>query len=410
MDFFNLASLLIVLASLFAFMNLKTFKLPTTIGVMLFGLIFSLGLILLQKLGFNLQDKANIILASVHFERALLDGMLSFLLFVGALHINLEDLLKQKGPVLSFASIGLVVSTLIIGYSTYFILPFLGIELSLLYCLIFGALISPTDPIAVLALLKQAKAPKSLETKIAGESLFNDGVGVVLFIILIDLLKSNEAFSVSSLFITFAHEALGGAFIGLITGYIAYRLIMSVDDYKVEILLSLGLVMGGYSLAQYFHCSGPIAMVISGLLIGNQGRRFAMSKKTKEHLDTFWELIDEILNAVLFLLIGLELIVIFDEQSYWLAGLIMIPIVLAARYISIGIPVQLLKRIRSFSPHITRLMTWSGLRGGISIALALSLPEGKERNLILTITYMIVIFSIVVQGLSFSKLLRKSLS
>jgi CPA1 family monovalent cation:H+ antiporter len=406
MNLFEVTSILISFAALFAYANYRYLKLPSTIGIMLISLIFSLLILFAGRIGVPFEDHARNILEQIPFESTLMEVLLSFLLFAGALHVNLDDLKKEKLAIFSFASFGLLFSTFFIGTGAYFFLNLLNINLPFLHCLLFGSLISPTDPIAVLSLMKKNHAPKSLETKIAGESLFNDGVGVVVFIILFQIIYQGADASLGSIFKLFAQEALGGAFIGLGLGYLVFRLLKSIDDYKIEVLITLALVMGGYTLAMSLHSSGPIAMVVAGLLIGNHGKSFAMSKKTALRLDNFWELIDEILNAFLFMFIGLELLVIYPYFSYFLAGLLAIPLTLLSRVISIGVPVLILKRWRQFSPRTIQILTWGGLRGGISIALALSLPAGKEKSIILSITYVIVIFSILVQGLSFPKLLK----
>lgn len=411
MTIINVLALLITLSALLSYINYKYVKLPTTIGLLLISLLMSLAIIAAGKLGFNIEEPARKILAEIDFNQALMNGMLSALLFAGALHVHLDQLAKQKWVIATLASVGVITSTFLIGFAAYIIFPLLGLEIPFIYCLLFGSLISPTDPIAVLGILKTVGAPKSLETKIAGESLFNDGVAVVVFLVILGFVATGQdghttEFSLSAVFMLFMQEAIGGAIFGFITGYIVYKMLSSIDNYQVEVLLTLALVLGGYSLAMYLHISGPIAVVVAGLLIGNTGRRFAMSDKTREHLDTFWELVDEILNAILFVLIGLEVLVLTFAESYLWTGLIMIPVTLLARFIAVGIPIQLMQRTRSFSPRVVRVLTWGGLRGGISIALALSLPAGPEREAILVITYVIVVFSIVVQGLTIGKLIE----
>jgi CPA1 family monovalent cation:H+ antiporter len=304
--------------------------------------------------------------------------------------------------------VGVLISTLLVGSLIWLALGAIGLGLSFIYCLIFGALISPTDPIAVLGLLKTVGAPKSLETKITGESLFNDGIGVVVFLVLLGIATRGET-TVAEVALLFVEEAVGGVVFGLLAGGLAYWMLKQVDNYQVEVLITLALVMGGYALATAIHVSGPIAVVVAGLLIGNQGRLFAMSETTRDHLDTFWELLDEILNAVLFVLIGLELLVLSFKGEYLLAASIAIPIVLLARLVSVGLPIGLMRRTRAFSPWVVTLLTWGGLRGGISVALALSLPTGPERELILAITYVLVVFSILVQGLTIGPLLQRLL-
>ncbi|MCO6459186.1 MAG: sodium:proton antiporter [Pirellulaceae bacterium] len=416
MELFEIAALLLTLSALFSYVNYRWLKLPTTIGLMVIALLFSLALI---GIGFFLpqvEQKADAIIRGIDFNETLMHGMLGLLLFAGALHINLNDLAKQKWLIAALASFGVALSTVLVAGLAWGVFALLGIEVRFIYCLLFGALISPTDPIAVLSILKQAGAPKGLETKIAGESLFNDGVGVVIFLGLWEIATGEHGFDVGHLTVLFFQEAVGGAVLGLVLGWIAFRMLRSVDNYSVEILISLALAVGGYALALAWHLSGPIAMVVAGLLIGNHGRMFAMSPKTCEHLDTFWELSDEILNAVLFVLLGLEAIVLTFTGSYLLAGICLIPCVLLARLISVGVPVSLLRLWQSIHPRAVIILTWGGLRGGISVALALSIPavarDGvavPERELLLAVTYTVVVFSVVVQGLTIGGLLKRLL-
>ncbi len=411
MDILNTLSILITLAALFSYINYRYIKLPTTIGIMLIALIISAGLIIAGKLGLeSLFVYAESILRGIDFHQTLMNGMLSFLLFAGALHVNLKDLAQQKWLVLSLATFGVVVSTFLVGGLTWLVLSAFGLQISYIYCLLFGALISPTDPIAVMGILKQAGAPKSLEVKIAGESLFNDGIGVVIFVVLLGIAVGGTEPTVASVALLFVQEAIGGIVYGLLIGYIAFSMLRTVDNYQVEIMLTLALVMGGYALAHALHLSGPIAMVVAGLLIGNHGRQYAMSEATQFRLDNFWELVDEILNAVLFVIIGLEVLVLAFKMEYILITLAIIPLVLGVRFVSVAFPVKLLSRLRSFSPRVIEIMTWGGLRGGISIALALSLPLGPEREVILAITYLVVAFSILVQGLTVSQVVKGNLS
>lgn len=404
MEILNLAAILITLAALFSYINHRFIGLPNAIGVMVIALLFSLSLIGLGKAGiWTVDEYAARIVGSVDFDETLLHGMLSFLLFAGALHVNLDDLLEQKWVILSLATIGVLISTALIGFLSWGILQLFGISVPLIYCLLFGALISPTDPIAVLATLKSAGVAKSLETKIAGESLFNDGVGVVIFLVLLGTLTAPEEASVSHAIILFAEEAIGGVILGLALGYIGFRMLRSIDNHQVEILITLAMVMGGYALATAIHTSGPIAMVVAGLFIGNRGRKFAMSDSTRRHLDTFWELLDEILNAALFVLIGLEVLALEFTETFIAAGLVAIPLVLLVRGISVGLPITLLRFRREFSPKVVRILVWGGIRGGISVALALSLPPSSYRDLIIGTTYVIVVFSIIVQGLTIAR-------
>jgi CPA1 family monovalent cation:H+ antiporter len=407
MNLFDIIALLITLTAIFSFINYCTLKLPMTIGVMLIGLIMSLGLLALKPLGLDLTIQASAILGAIDFNQTLMHGMLSYLLFAGALHVNLTDLANQKWLIASLATLGVLASTAIIGVLLWFILGLLGIDLPFIYCLVFGALISPTDPIAVLAILRTAHAPKSLETKITGESLFNDGVGVVVFIIISGIAFGGADVTAGSVILFFLEEALGGAVFGFVVGGITYAMLKRVDNYQVEILLTLALVTGGYALAEALHFSAPIAVVVAGLMIGNHGRMLAMSENTREHLDTFWELIDEILNAVLFVLIGLEILVITFDLQLLVAGGLAIVIVLFARFISVGVPVFFIRKFRELTPGVTKILTWGGLRGGISVALALSLPTSAERETILAITYCVVVFSILVQGLTIGKLIKR---
>jgi CPA1 family monovalent cation:H+ antiporter len=386
MSLFEIIAILLTLAALFSYINCRTIKLPTTIGVMLIALLFSLGLIFLGKFFPEIRRWATELLSRVDFDETLLHGMLSFLLFAGALHVNINDLTNQYRIITGLATFGVLTSTFMVGTLTWMLFnPILGIGVPALYCYLFGALISPTDPIAVLGIMKTSGAPQSLKTKIAGESLLDPGHIVLLFI----------------------QEAVGGALFGFGAGYFVYYMLKQIDNYQVEVLITLALVSGGYALAETLHFSAPIAIVVAGLLIGNRGRQFAMSDRTREHLDKFWELVDEVLNAVLFVLIGLEVMVISFSFSILVSGAVAILIVLVSRFISVSVPILILKKFRSFSPNVIKILTWGGLRGGISVALALSLPTGEHRQLILAITYCVVVFSILVQGLTIGKVVSK---
>lgn len=404
MGVLNTAALLITLAALFSYLNYRFVRLPNTIGIMIIALVMSLVMLLLGKFGWtDMIFYTNKLLRSIDFHETLMKGMLSFLLFAGALHVNLNDLRQQTSIIVILATVGVLLSTFIIGGLTWLVLHALNINLSLIYCLVFGALISPTDPIAVIGILKRARVPKSLETKISGESLFNDGMGVVVFLVLFGLATGGDL-SAGGVSLLLLQEVAGGIVFGLVLGAGVYYLLKDIDNYQLEVMLTLALVMGGYALAHELHLSGPLAVVAAGLFIGNHGRLLAMSEKTRAHLDTFWELIDEILNAVLFVLIGLEVLLLSIPSEYLLAALAIIPLVLLARFISVGLPIVIMGRVRRFSPGVVQVMTWGGLRGGISVALALSLPFGTERHVILAITYAVVIFSIVVQGLTISRM------
>jgi CPA1 family monovalent cation:H+ antiporter len=409
MDILNTTAILVTLSAIFMYINVKYIKLPNAIGLMLIALLMSLGLLVSGLLFPSLIPHYELLIQSIDFNKALMSGMLSFLLFAGALHINIDDLLEQKWIIIIMATLGVVGSTFLIGCVVYYMLPMLGLEIPFIFALVFGALISPTDPIAVLGILKQVGAPKSLETKMAGESLFNDGVGVVVFSVILGIALGSGDVSFAHISLLFIEEAVGGALFGGFIGWVVYRLLKSIDHYEVEILLTLALVLGGYSLASYFHLSGPIAMVVAGLLIGNRGKAFAMSENTHTQLFSFWDLIDEFLNSVLFVLIGLEVLILTLTSQYIFSGLLAIPIVLLSRGVCVGISVNLMKSAHTFTPHVIKILTWGGLRGGISVALALSIPECESRDLIIVMTYIVVVFSILIQGLTVKPLIQNAL-
>ncbi len=409
MTTFDVIAILVVLAGLFSYVNTQWLRLPTTIGLMLVALVFSLALLLIDHVGMGLGPHVRVILERIDFSDTLLQGMLCFLLFAGSLHIDLADLSKHKGVIAILATLGVVGSTLAVGASTWLAFGWLDLGLPFLVCLLFGALISPTDPIAVLAILKTANVPKALSTQIAGESLFNDGVAVVVFVALLRLSTGAAGADAGAVAGLFVREVVGGVALGLACGWVAYLLIRRVDDYQVEILLTLALVVGSYALARRLHVSGPIAIVVAGLLIGNHGRALAMSDRTRENLDRFWELVDELLNAILFVLIGLEVILVKLDRQLIFASAVAALLVLAARLATVGLPLVLLRRRWNIARGSVRLLTWGGLRGGISVALALALPPGPHREAILAITYGVVISSIVVQGLSIKLLARRLL-
>ena len=408
MDSLSVAAALITLAALFSWLNQKFIRQPQSIALLLFSLALSLALVALGKLGFDSRHLGRQAIASIELDRALLDSMLSFLLFAGALHVDLSELARRKWAIGFLASLGVLVSALLAGAALWWIFGALGHPVPFIWCLLFGALISPTDPIAVLAILKSANAERSLAGKMAGEALLNDGFGVVLFVLFLGIAVGGEQASFAHVSALFAREVLGGALLGLALGYACYRMLASVDNYQVEILLTLALVMGGYALALSLHLSGPIAIVVAGMLVGNHGRKHAMTPASRERLDVFWELLDEILNAVLFVMIGLELLRLeFDATWAWAAALA-IPAVLAARFLSVGLAALVPGLRQDFPPYVIGILTWGGLRGGISVALALALPSGPHRPAIITVTYVVVLFSILVQGLTLSRLLRKN--
>ena len=411
MSIFDIASGLVLLAALFGYLNLKFLKLPPTIGLMIIALLSSLSIILMDQIvpSYHMRDIISEFIGQIDLNEALMKGMLAFLLFAGALHLNFEDLYERRFTIAGLATVGVIISTILTGYATYYIFKLSGLEIPLRYTLIVGALISPTDPVAVIGILKTTRTSKSLEAKITGESLFNDGVGIVIFIILVALASAGPeaGFSIQDVTVLFIREAFGGALLGFIFGYVAYTALKSIDNYQTEVLITLALVMSTYTAASLLHMSGPIAEVVAGLLIGNHGKRFAMSKTTIDHVEKFWSLIDGILNAVLFLLIGLEVFAIQFNFTYLVSGLMIIPTLLAVRFISVSIPISLLRFKREFSKGVIRILTWSGLRGGISVALVLSLPPFKGRDLLLTCTYIVVLFSIIVQGLTLKPFLNR---
>lgn len=407
MNALQIASLLIVLAGLFGAVNYLFFRLPSAIGILVVSLIASLCImalnVLVPSLGIEAAVRAFVL--DIEFSTALLEGMLGLLLFAGALHVKMGDLREQALVVALMATIGVGLSTAIIGGFFWW-----WLSMPLLVALVFGALISPTDPVAVLGVLREANLRKSLETKIAGESLFNDGVAYVVFLVLVGLAfpsGKHHTEGVSDALILFAQEALGGALLGAALGYLTFRLMRRIDDYALEVLLSLGLAFGGYQLAIALHMSGPIMAVVAGLFIGDVGMKYGMSELTREYLDGFWKLIDEILNAILFLLIGVEVFAVAFSVDAAIGGAIAIAVALAARFAAVAVPITLLSPFRTFSAGVIPIMTWGGLKGGISVALVLSLPDSEWKPLMLTMTYVVVLFSIIIQGLTIAPLARR---
>lgn len=420
MTFLQIASLLIVLAGAFGAINYLVLRLPSAIGILIVALLASLAILgldaLLPHLG--MADQVRGVVESIDFSDALLEGMLGLLLFAGALHVKIADLRAQWRLVFLMATIGVALSTLVVGVGFSWLtgMPFL-------IALVFGALISPTDPVAVLGVLREASLQKTLETKIAGESLFNDGVGYVVFLVLAGLafpeMASHGADTADSHADTgqsaqliaaaklFFQEAIGGAVLGIVLGWLTFRIMRRIDDYSLEVLITLGLAFGGYELAVALHVSAPIMAVSAGLLIGDVGTKYGMSEETRKYVDAFWKLIDEVLNAVLFLLIGFEVFAVAFTMDNFTAGIAAIALALLARLVAVAVPVLVLRPFREFSPGVIPIMTWGGLKGGISVALALSLPDGEWKPVILTATYIVVIFSIIVQGLTVAPLANK---
>jgi len=409
MDYFVIASILVFISAFFGYLNVRFIKLPNTIGLTVITILFTLGVFALSYFDDTLLNAERYIITHIDFRSVLLDIMLSFLLFAGALHTDLQKLRELRWPILIFATFGVLVSTFLVGIIIYYMLHAIGIEVQFINCLLFGALISPTDPIAVLGILKKANVPKKLEIKIVGESLFNDGVGVVIFLTIFGIASGSSGdFSMTNVLTLFIHEVGGGLLWGGILGWITVRLMKSIDDYDIEVIITLATVMTGTIVAQYLHISAPLAMVVAGLIVGgNTARQLAMSKLTENYVDKFWELIDILLNTLLFVLIGMELLVLDLEPEFIMAGLLAIPIALICRYTSLIIPVNVFAKRLDFVPNTNLIMTWGGLRGAISIALALGLTYEMHRELFLVMTYVVVIFSIIVQGLTVGKLVKK---
>ncbi len=410
MTLLDIIALLFALSALFGYINHRFLRLPHTIGLVIIALAASLSLILAGQIfpDLTVDDTVREALLEIDFYEVLMEGFLSLLLFAGAVHVNLTELAQRKWAIAVLASIGVLISTFLVGSAAWVICTLAGTPIPFIWALVFGALISPTDPVAVLGILKTVKIPRPLEAKIAGESLFNDGIGVVVFTIILAIAVGGEHAELSVLEIAslFVVEALGGALLGIVAGYIGYVAMRGIDEHNLEVLITLALVVGAYALALQLHLSGPIAVVIAGLFIGNHGARFAMSENTRRHVFQFWELIDEILNSVLFLLIGLEVLVVGLHSEFAIQALLAIPAVLLARWIAVAVPISLLSIRAKFTKGAIALLTWGGLRGGISVALALALPNVGEKSVILTMTYAVVVFSIIVQGLSMKPLVR----
>ncbi|MGB5558291.1 MAG: sodium:proton antiporter [Paracoccaceae bacterium] len=404
MTFLQISSLLIVLAGAFGSINYLFLRLPAAIGILIVALAASLMVLGIDLMfpALGMVDETRRIVNEFEFSHALLEGMLGLLLFAGALHVKVADLRKEWIVVFLMATIGVGLSTLVVGVGFSWLtgMPFL-------IALVFGALISPTDPVAVLGVLRQAELRKSLETKIAGESLFNDGVGYVVFLVLVGLAFPQgdaHASGWDAALQLFVQEALGGAVLGLVLGWLVFRVMRRIDDYALEVLITLGLAFGGYELAVALHVSAPIMAVCAGLLIGDVGTKYGMSEETRRYVSAFWNMVDEILNAVLFLMIGFEVFAVAFSMDNLTAGLFAIVLALVARLTAVAVPVLMLRPFREFSRGVIPIMTWGGLKGGISVALALSLPDSEWKPVILAATYTVVVFSIIVQGLTVASL------
>ncbi|SFC22166.1 cation:proton antiporter [Spirosoma endophyticum] len=410
MDLFSLITLLIVASAVFAYLNTRLLKLPDAIGIMVCSLSFSVLLIGLNSIYPNQLAAVRQTVAEINFEKALFDVMLSFLLFAGAFHTDSAKLRVERRSVMLFAFIGVLLSTALVGTGLYLLTRHLDLALSFPLCLLFGALISPTDPIAVLGILSKFKLPDNVKLNIVGESLFNDGVGVVVFASIYRIvINGADSISAGEIALLFLEEAGGGVVFGIVLGYGMFWLLRSINHYQTEVIITVAGVMGGYLLAQKLHISGPLAMVVAGLLVGgHNSRQDAMSQLTEEYVDKFWELIDGILNALLFVLIGLELLLVDFQVTQWSIYLLVVLLVLLSRYLAILIPFTLARRWLDLDNNAPVMLTWGGLRGGLSIAMALSIDGSlPQKDFIVTITYAVVLFSVIGQGLTIERLIRR---
>ena len=406
MELFVLFSILITLAALFSYLNIRTIKFPSGIGLMLMGTLVSIALIVVGNFSPDFVDYTKSKLALINFSEFLLQFLLSFLLFAGSLHIKLDALKETAKSIIIFAILGTLLSTALVGGGLYLLTQAMGVNLPLIYCILFGSLISPTDPVAVVGILSKSSLPPRIQINIAGESLFNDGIGVVVFTVILEVIRVGLGeISPAAIGLVFLQEAGGGLLLGFVIGVVGFRMMKSIDHFQSEILISLAMVMGGYSLSHFLHVSGPLAMVVAGLITGNQGRAEAMSEVTRDYLEKFWEVLDEILNAILFMLIGLEIVVIDFQLDFLLMGLAAVFLVLVSRYASLWIPVQVFFLKNEFRSDSIQVMTWGGLRGGISIALALSMPHSEYKAMLISITFVVVLFSILVQGLTIERMI-----
>jgi len=408
MHYFELFSILITLAAIFSYINVRSLKLPSGISLMLMGTVAAFGVILMGYFSPEFSTKVKEELSLINFPEFLLEMLLSFLLFAGSLHVDFGNLKKAGRSIASFATLGTLLSTFLVATGIYFLFGLFHLAVPYLDCLMFGALISPTDPIAVMGILKKANLSERVEINIVGESLFNDGIGVVIFATLLQIAtEGHGSMSAGDIAVLFLREAGGGLLAGLVIGFIGYQLMKSIDHFQTEALITLAMVMGGYTLCHMLHVSGPLAMVVAGLFTGNKGRSQAMSEETRGYLGKFWEVTDEILNAILFLLIGLEIAVVNFQFSYLSLGILSALLIVLSRFISLWIPSSLLGFRKDLEDKTLTIMTWGGLRGGISIALALSLPNGEWKDLLVSVTFIVVLFSILVQGFTIGPLIRR---
>jgi CPA1 family monovalent cation:H+ antiporter len=407
MDNFLLITILVTICAAFSYINIRFLILPPTIGLMLIALVSSLVIIVEGKINSGFHIYIENLVKGIDFSSVLLNIMLSFMLFAGSIHVSAKQLKQQRTAVLAFSTLGVAISTFVFGTVIYFVFGLFSEDVNYVYCLLFGALISPTDPIAVLSILKGTKIPQEMEIVISGESLFNDGIGVVFFVTIMEIVKTGvENFSIGAVGVLFAQEVLGGLALGIAISYVAYFFIKKIDHYQTEVLVTLALVMCCDAIARKLHVSAPLAVVAAGLVFGNKVNHAAMSDKAIDYGNKFWELIDDFLNAMLFVLIGLQLVVMPFNMNYLGIGLIAIPILLLARWVSIVLPMAFMKNKELYNLKTAKIITWGGLRGGLSVALALSLPENHYKELIVVVTYVIVIFSIVVQGLTTERLVK----
>ena len=408
---FNLVALLVTLAALFGYVNHRWLRLPHTIGLVVIAVAVSMVIMILDAVfpALGVEGVVHRVLTNIDFEETLMKGFLSFLLFSGALHVDLDALIRRRWVIATLATVGIVLSTFVVTICMFYGFRLVGFEVPLTYCLVFGALISPTDPVAVMGILKHVNVSQSLEAKIAGESLFNDGVGVVLYTVVVAFafgVGDQGEMTLARGFELFAVEVIGGVGFGLLVGYLVYQAMKTIDDYKLEVLMTLSLVMATYALAVQMHVSGPLAVVVAGLFIGNHGKRFAMNFETRDHIEKFWLLVDEILNSILFLAIGFEVLAVHITGQMFGAAILAVPVVLLARWVGVAGPITLLGLRQEFSRGAISVLTWGGLRGGISIALALALPPSSIKSLLLATTYGVVLFSIIVQGLTIERVVR----